>query len=321
MCRVCIVTVYFGKLPVYFPLWVCSVKYNSSIDFIVYTDDDFDGSLPPNLQIKRLTLSGLKQRATAKLGLNVCLDRPYKCCDFKPVYGLIFEDDLKEYDYWGHCDIDLIFGDLKSFFLKNRLEKYDRFLTLGHLSLYRNTKEVNMRYEEGGAFVDYETVFCSNNSYAFDEFTGMTSIYMANHYSMFDKRIFLDISPTYHRFTISTRYSLDIKPKNYKYQTFFWENGKVFHIYLKGKKVFLKEYIYIHFQKRGPLKVNFDVVGDKAFFITNNGFYEKKRLPNAKDIMSLNEYPGLFYELLERIRNNLITIRFLIIDKLRRWCR
>ena len=45
--------------------------------------------------------------------MQVTLDRPYKLCDFKPAYGFIFGEYLKEYDYWGHCDIDIVWGDLR----------------------------------------------------------------------------------------------------------------------------------------------------------------------------------------------------------------
>ena len=90
-----------------------------------------------------MTLVKMKTLAQNVLGFDVCLDRPYKCCDFKPIYGLIFKEYVSEYEYWGHCDFDLIFGDLQSFFDRYDLYKYDRFIPLGHLSLYRNTDEVN----------------------------------------------------------------------------------------------------------------------------------------------------------------------------------
>ena len=43
------------------------------------------------------------------------VNSPYKLCDYKPVYGLIFDEDLQDYDFWGHCDVDLIFGDIRKF--------------------------------------------------------------------------------------------------------------------------------------------------------------------------------------------------------------
>ena len=43
-----------------------------------------------------------------------------KLCDYKPAYGLIFEDELIGYDYWGFCDTDILLGDIYQF-----LEDYE----------------------------------------------------------------------------------------------------------------------------------------------------------------------------------------------------
>ena len=32
-------------------------------------------------------------------------------CDYKVAYGEMFQDYIKEYDFWGHCDMDMIFGE------------------------------------------------------------------------------------------------------------------------------------------------------------------------------------------------------------------
>ena len=120
MNKIGIIGVYFGKLPNYFPLWLKSCEHNRTIDFLIFTDQEIQ-FYPNNVKVHKISLPEMKQLAIKALGLDVSLERPYKCCDFKPVYGLIFEDYLKHYDYWGHCDFDLIFGDLASFFEKYHL--------------------------------------------------------------------------------------------------------------------------------------------------------------------------------------------------------
>ncbi len=300
--KICIITVYFGNLPNYISLWIKSVGLNSNIDFYLYTDDRVDNiEIPDNLHVKKLTLQQMKSLAEKALNMSVCLDRPYKCCDFKPVYGLIFQDDVCSYDYWGHCDLDMIFGDLTKFFRQYEINKYDRFLTLGHLSLFRNNAEVNNRYKSKGSFRDYNTVFTNSNSYAFDEFNGITSIYLANNYSMFSKRIFADISPNHKRFTLSTLYSLDLKPKNYRTQTFIWDNGKVFHAYYIGRKLYCEEYAYIHFQKRGELAIQFSNGECDSFFVSNIGFINVTDPIEKTFVKTINKYPGFLYEFYETI--------------------
>ena len=301
MNKICIIGVYFGKLPNYFPLWLQSCYNNPAVDFLLFTDNDI--AVNNNVTCCPMTLSEMRERASKVLGFEACLNRPYKCCDYKVIYGLIFADYLQQYDYWGHCDFDLIFGDLIAFFDKYNLYKYDHFLALGHLSLYKNTKEVNERYKCTGASADYKTVYSSDKIYVFDEMPGMTAIYLKNGFSIFTKRVFADISPIYYRFTLSQYYYLDKKIKNYKFQTFFCENGKIYREYILNGKLYKEEYLYIHFQKRPNFELTFDPTKTNAFYITNKGFAEKRGETNKKIIKELNAYPGVgveFFEWLKR---------------------
>ena len=246
MNDICVIGVYFGKLPEYFPLWLKSCSRNLSVDFLIFTDQTVD-QLPENVHCHPMCLPEIKQRAENVLGFPVCLEKPYKCCDFKPLYGLIFRDYISEYQYWGHCDFDMIFGDLQCFFTEYGVRSYDRFLPLGHLSFYRNTEEVNNRFRCTGGLVDYQTVYTSDKNFAFDEIPGMTKIYLENYFSIFTKRIFADIASVYRRYRIIEEYTLDEKAENYPHQIFYWEKGKVYRAYYKENQLYTEEYIYIHF--------------------------------------------------------------------------
>ena len=123
---IALITCYIGKLPWYFDYFVHSCRYNPSVDFYVITDDlTHSGGLPKNVRIIYRTLNGISQLASHQLGFEVRIKYGYKFCDFKPAYGLIFSDLLKGYDYWGHCDIDVIFGNIRSFMTDNLLEEHD----------------------------------------------------------------------------------------------------------------------------------------------------------------------------------------------------
>lgn len=280
MLKVCIVGVYFGELPNYFALWLKSAQANATVDFMVFTDTRYE-NLPDNVHFVPFTIEEMQKLASTKLGFKVCLERPYKCCDLKPAYGLIFEDYLNEYDYWGHCDFDLIWGDLRGFFECYQLQNYDKFLSLGHLSLYRNTYENNRRFMLDGARVSYKTVFSEAKNYAFDETTGIYRIFEKNRFNMFDKRIFADISKIYRR------YRLALNDKNYDYQVFCWDNGHIYRYYLDGD-IKRDEFIYIHFKERGALPVDSACIGTSAFYITNQGFFPCKT--NSIDKNTIQEY-------------------------------
>lgn len=166
------------------------------------TDIELDW-LPDNVHQINMSFSNFHNLIENKLGLDIRLDAPYKICDYRPMFGKIFEDYLGEYDYWANCDMDMIFGDLRKFFNENDLNKYDRFLHLGHLSLYRNTPECNQYYKLSGSKCGtWKDVFTNPDNCLFDEWSGVYGIFHENNIPMFEKRIFADISMIYSRFSI-----------------------------------------------------------------------------------------------------------------------
>lgn len=302
--KIALVVAYFGHFPNYFPLWIKSCSYNPTIDFWVFTDQIIQ-DLPVNVRCVKMTLFEMKNRATKVLGFNAALSRPYKCCDYRPIYGLMFADYLQHYDYWGHCDIDLIFGDLRKFFDLYNLYSYDKFGMLGHLSLFKNSDKVNKAYLIPNGHMDYRDVFTNEKNMVFDELPGISTIMKESGFKVFMRRIFIDIATMYHRYRIIDVYSLDEKPINYKHQTFYWERGKSYHVYLKDGNICKDEYLYIHFQKRPNYQVSLSLLSAESFFITNTGFVAGTLDTMGKeDFQKLNPYFGKVYETIENIVNS-----------------
>lgn len=296
MKKIVILAVYFGDLPSNFRLFLKSVKENPSIDFKVFTDQKILSPLS-NLKFVGMDLNKLNMLVKAKLGENYYVCKPYKCCDFKPVYGILFEDYIQKYDFWGHCDLDVIFGDLRKFFTDSILETYDKILPLGHLSLYRNTKEVNDRYMDDGSLVgSYWEVFSTDRSYYFDEQDGIGRIYYKHNYPFYDKRVFADISFKHKRFVLA------LGDKNYNNQVFYWEDGHIYRAFEICGKINREEFAYIHFKKRGYLE---DLIMDedaRSFFICDKGFIQKEiGLPSVSEMQKYNRFFGKKYERLEAI--------------------
>ena len=297
--RIALVVAYFGRFPNYFPLWLKSCSYNPTIDFWVFTDQEIQG-LPSNVRCVKMSLPEMRDRATKVLGFEAALSRPYKCCDYKPIYGLMFADYLEAYDYWGHCDIDLIFGDLQYYFDKYNLYDYEKFGMLGHLSLFKNNEKVNKAYMIPNGHMNCRDVYTNENNMVFDELPGISTIMKENGFKVFMRRIFIDIATMYHRYRIIDVYPLDEKPINYKYQTFYWERGKTYHVYLKEGNICKDEYLYIHFQKRPNYQVDTSLLSAESFFITNTGFVRGALDTMSKEyFQKLNPYFGSIYELLE----------------------
>ena len=290
---ICIIGAYFGKFNNYFPLWLRSCAYNSKIDFIIFNDCPAIKNVPINVKMIPFTIQEMKALAIKKTGIkNLYLDKPYKCCDFKPLYGEIFQDYISKYEYWGHCDFDLIWGDIYGFLEKFEYKKYDKFLNLGHLSLYRNTPEVNHRYTEEGSMDNYLKVLTVEQNMAFDENGGMCKIYMHNKYPFFYKRIYADISPIYFRYRLSEYCSLEEPDKNYTHQLFFWDKGKTYRAYIdSNKNIQIEEYMYIHFQKRPNYPLSSECIVANTIFLTNEGFIPKVLGDVSEDdIKQYNKY-------------------------------
>lgn len=290
MKSVAIICAYFGALPGCYRTWLRSCECNPSIDFLLFTDQEIVSHFA-NFHPIRMTFEEMRSLVNERIGYKVALDYPYKLCDLKPMYGIFFEKYLEKYDYWGHCDMDLVFGDLRSFFEQYELEKYDKFLDLGHLSIYRNTSENNKRFmQKGSCCGSWKDVISDVCGHAFDERNGVYLIYKENGYPMFEKRIYADIATIYKRFRCA------LEDTNYDYQIFYWENGKTYRDYWMNGKRYTEEFIYIHFKKRRFAEPYFDVEKADAFYICPRGFVEKKETTTIERINELNPYKGARYE-------------------------
>lgn len=161
---------YFGSFHSYFQLTLNSMGTNSDFEWLIFTDSTQPFQYPPNVRVVRWSFDQLKEYVQGKFDFPIALDKPYKLCDFKPAYGYIFEEYIAEYPFWGHCDLDVIFGKLGDFLTDDLWEQYDKIFELGHMTLYRNTAENNRRFQlplHGKS--RYREVFSSSEKFIFDE--------------------------------------------------------------------------------------------------------------------------------------------------------
>jgi hypothetical protein len=291
--KILLIGCYMGPLPGYFRLWLKSCEYNPTIDWLIFTDQKII-DLPGNVKIINATLSQLKEVFSEKLGFPVPLERPYKLCDYKPAYGLIFSKYVEPYDFWGHCDFDMIFGDIRHFITPDILSDYDRIFNLGHLSLFRNNEFINQAFMLDGGTENYKVVYSAEQNFGFDEYNGINIIFRNNHIKTYETRSIADISYKYKRFKLVPA---DI---NYPNQIFFWERGSVYRYSFFDNREHLDNFIYIHFQKRPNMAMNDCKEPCEAFYIGSKGFFSKIAGREDKNkFMTVNPYPGRLIEFLE----------------------
>lgn len=265
--NLCLIIPYFGKLPNYFQLWLNSCKYNKTVDFLLYTDDSTEYNYPKNVKVKYMKFDDFKEKIQKNFDFQISLKNAYKLCDYKVAYGEILKDELKKYEFWGHCDLDLIWGDIRKFITDEILDKYDKILTRGHFTLYRNTEKVNCRYKNKTQGVDfYKKVYTSNDIYIFDEWPGIYKIYKENNYKMYEDEVCADISIKYKNLWINS---------DKKNAIFSWsvEHGvSKIYAYTYNKKIEKKEYMYIHLQKRKMILDNLFDKSKMEYIIIPNKF-------------------------------------------------
>lgn len=163
---------YLGEFPWYFPYFLKSCAFNPDIDFKIFSDNNIPPSVKPsNVELINYSLDQFNKDAAIALSIDIKLREAYKLCDFKPAYGYIFAEYIKEYDFWGYCDIDLIFGNVRRFMDDELLSKYDvisarhDYLT-GCFALYRNKHNINTLFKQSK---DWKKVFRDNANFFFDE--------------------------------------------------------------------------------------------------------------------------------------------------------
>ena len=271
MNKVVLIIPYFGEFPNYFDLFLKSCSYNKDIDWLFVTDNKLETSFS-NIHVLHWNFEQLRQRISKVLEVNDPIPAPYKLCDYRPAYGEIFADYLKGYNFWGHCDLDLIYGDVSKYIKEAPLEEYDRIFTFGHLTLYKNTEEVNSYYKLPGE-KDTDFYYCIRypEPMYFDE-VGMNRLLDQHHIPQYEHPTFADIWPQKASFKNRTFRN----DQNYKNQYFIWQDGKIFKIWQKNGETKKREYSYLHLQKRTFPPHDPGLLEEPSYVITPQGFFSLK---------------------------------------------
>lgn len=256
---------YFGRWNSYFKLWLHSCSYQKDFDWLILTDIPIAEVLPDNITVVYCTLQSLKEHFQKKLKMPLSLERPYKLCDYKPFYGYLLSEYLQKYDYWGYCDCDLIFGDIRKYLTRDLQKKYDKCIRTGHFSVIRNTPAINTAFLK---YNTYKIVLTSPVIYGHDEsiegyHPGFAGELLNEGYRFFNlEQPVADID--FRRYPF---YEMDHSGGPYIY---FYNKGKLYRIYREKGKIVKSECMYVHLQKR-RMSVD-EAVNPECFLICPNHF-------------------------------------------------
>lgn len=126
---------YFGPFPEWMDLFLA----------------DFQNTMKPQgyTLVLDTDLPDFKRRVKEKLGIDCTIVRGQaKIWDYRCALGFLYEEEIKGYDYWGHCDLDMVFGNVSKFIPDEKLSTLDIYsghdeYVCGCFSLYKNCTKVN----------------------------------------------------------------------------------------------------------------------------------------------------------------------------------
>lgn len=151
MKQIVLIVPYIGKWPFWFDAYLISAAKNPTINWLFITDCEIPVEYPNNIRFVPTTLNKLNLKINAVLETEVPLT-PRKLCDIRPAYGKIFQEHIKDYDFWGFCDVDIIWGDIRKFITEDMLANYDilssrKGALSGHFTIFRNVDWLNNYYK------------------------------------------------------------------------------------------------------------------------------------------------------------------------------
>ena len=236
-----LVVPHFGQRPAYFPLVVRSMAANPDVSWILLTEQPV-ADPPPNVTVQLCTFEDLARRIQSSFDFQISLERPYKLCDFRPAFGEIFADELAGYDFWGHSDLDVIFGRIRDHLPAAAFEA-DKILFNGNFSLYRNDAETAGWYRHAVGKVDYRDAMTNPAAMHFDEWAGIRYIVEDIGAPAWHEDVIFDIS--FRRYRTRAEAPPGRDPRRYA-----WEDGEVCEYRLERGHVMRRTALLIHLQKR-----------------------------------------------------------------------
>jgi hypothetical protein len=264
-----LVVPHFGPLPPYLSLTLRSMAGNPDVSWLLLTDQTVPDP-PPNVVVQPCRFGDLADRFRRHFDFPVSLEQPYKLCDFRPAFGEIFAAELAGYDFWGYCDLDLIFGRIRDHLPPAAFEA-DKVLFHGNFQLYRNTPQAAGWYRHEVGKVGHRDALSRPEAMHFDEWAGIYYIVEDLGVRSWQRDVIFDLSFRQYRTRAEAPPGRD--PRRYA-----WEDGEVGEYRLEDGEIRRRTALLIHLQKRTMRPPAADVLAADRYWIRPNGFTVQKRV-------------------------------------------
>lgn len=260
--KIALICCYFGSWPSWMRFFCDSVASNPKFNLFLFTDC---GPLPkdcsaPNISVFPFTFQQLITSVEEELGFKTGISTLRQVCNIKPLYGSVFKEHLRDFDFWAQIDIDLIYGNISAYITDGDFENYDvisvnHSIASGHFCLFRNEERINRLYKE----LPYLKEYLWSEGFSLDECV------LGGHIHS-------------HRFLKSIRFRF--KEVIYDDHLFRLRGREKFAVVVdrKANRVFDplmgKDFMYFHFQeakKTGHFRTSFPEKTYPYYLLTNEG--------------------------------------------------
>ena len=142
MKKIVMLMPHFGVWPAWIDIYLETCRHNPTVDWLFFTDCERPENQPPNVRFVRMRFREFQARAARKLAVDLPPHEVRKLCDYRPMFGLLFEDELSGYDFYGFGDVDVVYGDIRKHVTEAMLDAPDVLsfhtgMISGHFSLFR----------------------------------------------------------------------------------------------------------------------------------------------------------------------------------------
>lgn len=243
---------YFGRWPEWINLFVESCKWNPSVHWRFFTDCGEPDNKADNIEFVHLSFEDYKATVRERLAITFDPPDPYKLCDLRPCIGYLHERDVAGFPFFGYCDIDVIYGDIRRFYTDEVLARFNVLSThperlAGHFAVLRNTRAFRYAYER---IPDYKTLLEMPHFTAVDE-RQFTEVFLSDaNKQQGSQGITKGFDACRDGLLFVERYSTVLSPRgwhdgtmNYP-QEWYWRRGRLTNE-LDGERDFL----YLHFMR------------------------------------------------------------------------
>lgn len=110
LIRIKLISLWWGPLPEWLPQFRERMKAQEPLvtwELVVMSPED------------------VRARVWTQAGYFCNKEDGYSMCDLRPAFGEVFADKFKGFDFWGWCDLDVVFGNMSTFLTEDVLSKFD----------------------------------------------------------------------------------------------------------------------------------------------------------------------------------------------------